>query len=90
VAIGLAVKDAAEVEASGLEINGARHYALAAYVKKPEFGPSQLRATGLSISGSGMGDHCVQTGCRVVLDGVELPTQDLDVERLYAEKILGQ
>jgi len=88
--VGIASKDSSRVEVVGTTIRGTRHYALAAYVKKPEFGPAELRATNVTIEGSGLGDHIAQTGCTIELDGTALATQDVDVERMYAEKILGQ
>jgi hypothetical protein len=90
VSIGIAAKDRSRVTAQGMTINDARNYALAVFIKKREFGPAELRATGLVIRESGLGDTIVQTGCTLEVDGELVPTQDLDVQKLYREKILGQ
>jgi hypothetical protein len=90
VSIGVAAKDRSEVTVRDATIRGARNYGLVAFVKKVEFGPCRMEATGTNIAGSGRGDTLVQTGCAITLDGLALPTQELDVKRLYEEKILGQ
>ncbi len=89
VAVGVASKDASEVEVSGLAIE-ARNYALAAFVKKPEYGPSRLIARGLTLGPAGLGNAIAQTGCVVELDGVRVPTQDIDIEASYREGVLGR
>lgn len=90
VTIGIAAKDASDVDVRDFRITGARHYGLAAFVKKPEFGPSRLEAVRLTIEASGLGDTLVQTGCEVIWEGERLATRELDVEALYRDKILGQ
>jgi hypothetical protein len=88
VALGVAAKDASEVEVVGLEIE-ARHYGLAAFVKKPEYGPARLRARACRARG-GLGSAIAQTGNTLELDGVAVPTQDVDVEASYQEGVLGR
>jgi hypothetical protein len=65
--IGLASKDY-----SLLVVEGARladcEYAIAAYQKKPEFGPSTVEVTGLEVSGPGE-RTIVEEGSRATLDG---------------------
>ncbi|QDU65347.1 hypothetical protein [Engelhardtia mirabilis] len=90
VSIGIASKDDSTVDARDMTILGARTYALAAFIKKPEFGPARMTATNITIRDSVLGDSIVQSGCSVELEGALLPTVDLDVNRLYEEKILGQ
>jgi hypothetical protein len=90
VSVGVAAKDDSEVEVRGLVIKGARNYALAAYVKKPEYGPSRLHAHGVVIEGVGLGDAIAQTGCLLEIDGKAVPTQAIDVEASYREGVLGQ
>jgi len=90
VSIGIAAKDRSRVDAEGMTIKGARNYALASFVKKPEFGPGSLVARNVVIEGSGLGDVLAQTGCTLELNGVVVATQDLDVDKLYEDKILGQ
>ncbi len=90
ISIGIAAKDRSNVFAEGMTIRNAKNYALAAFIKKPQFGPCTLSVTGLTIEGSVRGDALAQTGCVLEIDGVAFPAQDLDVDRLYKEKILGQ
>jgi hypothetical protein len=89
VAVGVAAKDASEVEVSGLAIE-ARNYALAAFVKKPEFGPARLSARGLVFGSAGLGPTIAQTGCVLEIDGVPVPTEDVDVEASYQAGVLGR
>ena len=88
VSVGVAAKDGSEVEVSGLAVE-ARNYALAAFVKKAEYGPSRLTAHGLTIGATGRGKAIAQTGCVLELDGERVPTRDIDVEASYAEGVLG-
>jgi hypothetical protein len=88
VGVGVASKDDSEVEVSGLTVQ-ARHYALAAFVKKPEYGPSRLRASSVTLS-AGLGRAIAQTGCVLELDGELVPTRDVDVEASYQEGVLGR
>jgi hypothetical protein len=89
VSNGVAAKDASRVEIQGFTIDGARHYGLAAFVKKPEYGPAQLLATGVTIRSAGLAPAIAQTGCSIEIDGVALATQDIDVEASYREGVLG-
>ncbi|MSR61822.1 MAG: hypothetical protein EXS08_05190 [Planctomycetes bacterium] len=89
VSNGVASKDASRVEIQGFTIDGARHYGLAAFVKKPEYGPAQLLATGVIIRSAGLAPAIAQTGCSVEIDGVALATQDIDIEASYREGVLG-
>lgn len=88
VGLGIACKDDSDVEASGTSIR-ARHYALAAFVKKPEYGPSRMNVRGLELTG-GLGRAIAQTGCALTIDGVPVPTQEVDVEASYQEGVLGR
>ena len=90
VSIGIAAKDRSQVEAKGMQIYDARNYALAVFIKKPEFGPATMHAADLDIRDAGLGVSIVQTDCVLELDGTLIPTVDLDVGQLYKEKILGQ
>ena len=88
--IGVAAKDGSRVDVEGLVIEEIVNYALTAYIKKPEYTSGSITARGVRFDGSGRGDVLVQTGCQVLIDGVEQTTQDLDVKALYQQKILGQ
>lgn len=65
--IGVAVKDLSELRVVGLSIAEGR-YGVAAYQKKPEFGPGLLEASHVSL-GSVETAHLVEEGSRVMLDG---------------------
>jgi hypothetical protein len=88
VSNGVASKDASEVVVSGLTIE-ARHYGLATFIKKPEYGPSSLIATGVTVRSAGLKPAIAQTTCRIEIDGQAVPTEDIDVEDSYARGILG-
>lgn len=88
VGLGVASKDDSDVELSGMTIR-ARHYALAAFVKKPEYGPARLVARALTILPGATGTAIAQTGCTIELDGTRVPTQDIDIEASYEEGVLG-
>jgi hypothetical protein len=89
VSVGVASKDGSEVEVSGLSIE-ARNYALAAFVKKAEYGPSRLVARDVAIVAAGLGKAIAQTGCVLELEGEVVPTRDIDVEASYEEGVLGR
>ena len=90
VGIGVASKDGSTVEVEAFEIENARHYALAAFIKKASYGPSTLNALDVAVLSPGRGPALAQTGCTLRIDGVLQTTEDLDVERLYAEGVLGR
>ena len=56
--------------------------AIMAYVKKPEFGPSSIVAENVTIRGDRPGAK-VQHGSRIVLNGQDIQSEPLDVDRLY-------
>ncbi len=87
--LGVVAKDSSRVDVEGLELREITNYAFAAYVKKPEFGPSSIEARGVTVGSTGLGASLVQTGCSLNLNGEVAATQRLDVDRLYREKILG-
>lgn len=83
VGTGAASKDSSLLELQDATIDAAEHFALAAYVKKPEFGAAEIRAERVRISGSAT--HAVaQLGSTIVIDGVAVDPEDLDVDALYA------
>jgi len=88
--IAVAAKDRSSVTLTKLVVERVDHFVFAAYIKKPEFGASRLTATGMSYGGDGAAKHLAQTGCEVVIDGEKVATQDVDVEALYREKVLGK
>lgn len=90
VSVGVASKDRSEAIVEGLVLRNVRNYALAAFVKKPAYGPSRLVARDVRIEDAGRGRALAQTGCTVEIDGVTEPTQDVDVEASYEQGILGR
>jgi len=89
-AIAAAAKDRSELTINGLVVDAVEHFIFAAYIKKPEFGASQLVATGLQWQGAGAAKHLAQTGCAVTVDKQKVATQDIDVDALYRQKVLGK
>jgi hypothetical protein len=90
VGVGVASKDRSETTVEGLVLRKVRHYALAAFVKKPAYGPARLSARNVRIEDAGLGRALAQTGCSIEIDTVSEPTQDVDVEASYREGILGR
>jgi hypothetical protein len=85
--IGVASKDLSTVVLQEGVIRNAK-IGLAAYVKKPVYGPASIDATHVEFP-SAQRVSLVQTGCTVTLDGRTLPTSDFDVSKLYASGVLG-
>lgn len=88
VGIGIASKDLSKVYVTQTEIIDARYAALAAYIKKPVYGPALIEATDIVITNTPE-EAIVQTGSEILLRGKIVKTIDMDVDRLYAEQILG-
>ena len=69
-------------------INNARFSGLAAYIKKPVYGPASITAENVTITNTDQ--LCVvQKGSQIIFNGKDMPQVDLDVDKLYAEGILG-
>jgi hypothetical protein len=83
-AFALVAKDDSEVTATDVKTEDI-WIALAAYTKKPEFGPARIEVTGLAVEGRSF-PFLVQTGSRATLDGRRLPTRSFDSEGLYARQ----
>jgi hypothetical protein len=75
--VGVASKDVSLVTAEELELERCR-YGLAAYRKKPEFGPSLLRASGVRMSGVET-PYLIEAGSRAEVDGTEIDGERRDV-----------
>lgn len=89
-AIAAAAKDRSQLSVNGLTVDAVEHFIFTAYIKKPEFGASQLIAKGLQWNGAGAARHLAQTGCEVTVDQQKVATQDIDVDALYRQKVLGK
>jgi hypothetical protein len=55
---------------------------LMAYTKKPAYGPAQLDANRVTITGDGR-KAIAQLGSRITIDGVRVASEPLDVDALY-------
>ena len=79
---GAVSKDGSKTAIRDSRMSGITHVAMMAYIKKPEYGAAQLEATNVTIEGAPVG-VLAQTGCRVLVDGVEIAAEELDVDALY-------
>lgn len=86
--IGVASKDLSKVTVSQSSIRGTRFAALAAYIKKPVYGPASIEAAGLTITDCTQ-DAVAQTGSTILLEGKAVSTVDLNVDLLYQQGVLG-
>ncbi len=83
-AMGLVSKDHSTVRAVDVHLHDTR-IGLAAYVKKPEFGPASMVANGVSFS-EVESPALVQTHSRITINGRACRTRQVDVETLYASR----
>jgi hypothetical protein len=81
---GVVSKDRSTTTLRDCTMTGIVHVGMMAYVKKPEYGPAELVADQVTVSGAGE-TALAQTGSRVVVDGREIPAEDLDVDALYEQ-----
>jgi len=88
VGIGVSSKDLSTVSINGLEITRAVHAGLAAYIKKPVYGPASIVATNIYFNETDV-EAIAQTGNFVEVWGKQIETQDLDVDTLYETGVLG-
>jgi len=88
VRIGVASKDLSKTVVVDSQIKSARFSALAAYIKKPAYGPASIEATNVTIQDTNTPAVC-QTGNTIILNGKPVATQDLDVDTLYKQGVLG-
>ncbi len=82
---GIASKDLSRVVAQDVTVARARVAALAAYIKKPAYGPATIVANGVHFQD--IPDDrltLVQTGSWIDLDGERIWGTEVDVEALYA------
>jgi len=88
--IAVASKDFSKVEVDGLRVDSVINYAFAAYIKKPEYGPSSIVAVNVEVGETGRGEYLIQTPCTLNLNGDEKESVSVDVKQMYEDKILGQ
>ena len=89
-AIAVASKDRSAIVLENTTVNRIEHFVFAAYIKKPEFGASSITSTGLRYTAGVPAKHLAQTGCTISVDGTEVSQQDVDVDELYRQQILGK
>ena len=88
VNIGLASKDLSEISLDSIEIDSAQFAGLAVYIKKPQFGPAYLNGTNIDIINTDTPALC-QVDNILIFNGSTIPCEDIDVELLYEQGILG-
>jgi hypothetical protein len=81
-ATGAASKDGSRLEIRDSKIAATQTAALMAYVKKPEFGPGRIEASGL-VFGALVPDARAQIDSVIVIDGRPVEPEDIDVAELY-------
>jgi hypothetical protein len=83
-AAAVASKDASLTTIQDSTMNGIRHAALMAYVKKPEYGPAAIDSRNVRLNGVGR-TAVAQLGSRIVVDGTAVEPRALDAEELYRD-----
>ncbi len=80
----LASKDNSHLEATRVTARNIEIAALAAYIKKPAYGPATLVVNGIDFGGSPPEQvTLVQTGCYIDLEGQRIWGWEVDVDALY-------
>lgn len=82
VGTGAASKDGSSLILSGSTIKNARIAGLMAYIKKPEYGPGRIEAQDLSFDAVPVQARAQKSNV-IKIDGVPVPTEDVDVSVLY-------
>ena len=88
--IAIASKDRSHVDAQRIQVQSVENFVVAAYVKKPEFGPASCTLKELTYGQPGPAPHLAQTGCEVVVDSVTVEPRAVDVDALYEAGVLGK
>lgn len=86
--IGVASKDLSQVKLNRALIENAKHAGLAAYEKKPEFGPGDIEASNIDFKNTTK-NTLVQTESWIELDGDKIEGTEVDVKAMYEAGILG-
>jgi hypothetical protein len=82
VGIGLACKDSSTCRIGQSSISNSSTAGLAAFVKKAEYGPASVYANEITLYDV-IKEAIVQTGSEIILNGVVVSTEELDVDLLY-------
>ena len=88
VGIGVASKDLSTIDIRDSEFRNVQFAGLSAYIKKPVYGPGIITAENVKIINA-LHLYVAQLGSTIQVDGTFVPEQDLDVDALYAEGVLG-
>jgi len=78
---GAASKDSSKLEIDNMQISNTK-FGLAAYQKKPEYGPAEIQANNMSFQNVGK-EILRQNGSKVYVNGKDYPAEDVNVDRLY-------
>ena len=87
--IGVAAKDLSNVVINNLSLEQVSSFALAAFIKKDEYGPSSIQVKNLLYEHSKTNNFLSQKGCTIEINGKLIPTQNIDVQALYQKQVLG-
>lgn len=80
----VASKDNSSIQVSDSTINNIEHVGIMAYVKKPEYGPARVVAKNINFMNT-YPEAIAQTGSSIVLEERDIPSEDIDIEKLYKE-----
>ncbi|MBT6326230.1 MAG: hypothetical protein HOJ35_09690 [Bdellovibrionales bacterium] len=84
--IGIASKDGSLLFISDSKFSDIRKAGLMSYIKKPEYGSSEIMAKNITIES--IGDNFIsQNGSKITIDGVETSSVDLNVKNLYSSGV---
>lgn len=84
VGFGIVSKDSSNISGNNLRIENAANSALAAYIKKENFGPAQISSTNTTILNS-ESIHLSQTKSSIKLNGLNLDSTRFDSKSLYQD-----
>ena len=82
VATGAASKDGSRLILTNATFKDITNAGLAAYIKKPEYGPALIDANNIKFETTAK-RTLVQTGSSLKLEGELVGTEDIDVEQYY-------
>jgi hypothetical protein len=86
VAIGVASKDGSQLFISDSKFTDIKKAGLMAYIKKPEYGPAKISANALEIHSTEK-RAIAQKGNKITIDGIEIPSAELNVKELYTSVV---
>jgi hypothetical protein len=86
--IGVASKDLSRVSLGSSTIDTAREVALAVYIKKQQYGPASITASDVEILNTDKVGLC-QMGSSLLIDDKPWGCEQLDIQKLYDDGVLG-